>query len=171
MDIKTFRAKTMQEALALVRRELGPDASVLHTRELNGGLVRPDAVRAAVRGGRVGRRERAEPACRRGCRSAGGSEQPASQRLDARRMPRADYRSQYRDDFRHQVAGQLDRLQAMIEKLCSQPAPAPRHDLPESLFHVFTDMIEAEVDEAIARDLVDRDSRRQRHRTWPTRCW
>src|SRR5262249_17336573 len=31
----------------------------------------------------------------------------------------------------------------------------PRHDLPETLFHVFTDMIEAEVDEAIARDLVE----------------
>src|SRR3970040_2046883 len=40
MDIKTFRAKTMQDALALVRRELGPDASVLHTRELNSSLVR-----------------------------------------------------------------------------------------------------------------------------------
>ena len=56
----------------------------------------------------------------------------------------------------HQVAGQLDRLQEMIDKLCSQPALAPRHDLPETLFRVFTDMIEAEVDEAIARDLVDR---------------
>ena len=40
MDIKTFRAKTMQEALGLVRRELGPDAAVLHTRELNGSLMR-----------------------------------------------------------------------------------------------------------------------------------
>ena len=30
----------MQQALDLVRHELGPDASVLHTRELNGGLVR-----------------------------------------------------------------------------------------------------------------------------------
>ena len=55
-----------------------------------------------------------------------------------------------------QVAGQLDRLQEMIEKLCNQPAPSPQHDLPETLFRVFTDMIEAEVDEAIARDLVDR---------------
>lgn len=55
-----------------------------------------------------------------------------------------------------QVAGQLDRLQGLIDKLCSQPALAPRHDLPETLFHVFTDMIEAEVDEAIARDLLDR---------------
>ena len=40
MNIKTFRAKTMQQALDLVRQELGPEATVLHTREVNGGLVR-----------------------------------------------------------------------------------------------------------------------------------
>ncbi len=34
MEVKTFRAATMQEALQLVRDALGPDASVLHTREL-----------------------------------------------------------------------------------------------------------------------------------------
>ena len=37
MDIKTYRAKTMRDALELVRRELGPSASVLHTREVNSG--------------------------------------------------------------------------------------------------------------------------------------
>src|SRR3954452_13810256 len=40
MDIKTYRAKTMRDALELVRRELGPSASVLHTRELNAGPLR-----------------------------------------------------------------------------------------------------------------------------------
>ena len=40
MEIKTFRAKTMPQALDLVRRELGPEAMVLHTRELNGGLLK-----------------------------------------------------------------------------------------------------------------------------------
>ena len=39
MEIKTFRAKTMPQALALVRSELGPEAMVLHTRELNAGLL------------------------------------------------------------------------------------------------------------------------------------
>ncbi len=39
MDLRTYRANSMQEALRLVRRELGPDASVLHTRELNAGLL------------------------------------------------------------------------------------------------------------------------------------
>ncbi|MFW6125449.1 MAG: hypothetical protein ACOC46_04805, partial [Pirellulales bacterium] len=34
MEIKTYRAPTMHEALLLVRRELGPDAAVLHTREV-----------------------------------------------------------------------------------------------------------------------------------------
>src|SRR5262245_49624706 len=37
MEIKTFRAASMQEALRLVRRELGPDAAVLRTREVRSG--------------------------------------------------------------------------------------------------------------------------------------
>src|SRR5215475_10901349 len=40
MDIKTYRAKTMRDALELVRRELGPQAAVLHTREVNNGPLR-----------------------------------------------------------------------------------------------------------------------------------
>jgi flagellar biosynthesis protein FlhF len=157
MDIKTFRAKTMQEALGLVRRELGPDAAVLHTRELNGGLVRrvlfgrkyevaassnvnvPSRLPARMQElGAVGREQ-----------GAGGIDllsPPAPHSMPQAPSPMLS----------HQVAGQLDRLQEMIDKLCSQPALAPRHDLPETLFRVFTDMIEAEVDEAIARDLVDR---------------
>src|SRR3954466_11287309 len=40
MDVKTYRAATMQEALSLVRRDLGPTAAVLHTREVRGaGLM------------------------------------------------------------------------------------------------------------------------------------
>ncbi len=34
-EVQTFRAGTMQEALDLVRRELGPDAVILHTREIS----------------------------------------------------------------------------------------------------------------------------------------
>ena len=41
MDVKTFRAKNMQEALAMVRSALGPQAAVLQTREVrSGGLLR-----------------------------------------------------------------------------------------------------------------------------------
>src|SRR5262249_37169288 len=41
MEIKTYRAASMQEALALVRQDLGPEAAVLPTREVSGSrLVR-----------------------------------------------------------------------------------------------------------------------------------
>jgi flagellar biosynthesis protein FlhF len=154
MDIRTYRAKSMRDALDLVRRELGPSAAVLHTRELNSGLV-----------GRLFFGRQFEVAAAAGVNvpsrlPAAAAAETASSRRDATRLPPAhldaDYRSQYRDDFRHQVAGQLDELHAMVEKLCQRAATAPAHDLPEALFHVFTDMIEAEVDEPIARGLIDR---------------
>lgn len=40
MDLRTYRAKSLPEALRLVRAELGDDAAVLHTREVNTGLLR-----------------------------------------------------------------------------------------------------------------------------------
>jgi len=40
MDVRTFKAATMQEALDLVRRELGAEAVILHTREVPAGRLR-----------------------------------------------------------------------------------------------------------------------------------
>jgi len=40
MQLYTFKARSLAEALRLVRDELGPDASVLHTREVGSPLVR-----------------------------------------------------------------------------------------------------------------------------------
>src|SRR5262245_32659823 len=40
MDLRTYRAKSLREAMQLVRAELGDDAAVLHTREVSSGLLR-----------------------------------------------------------------------------------------------------------------------------------
>jgi flagellar biosynthesis protein FlhF len=146
MNVKTFRAKTMRQALEQVRRELGPDASVLQSRELHGGLL-----------GRWVFGRRVEVSASASVHVP--SRLPAALQETAAIQPahlEADYRSRYRDDFRHQVSDQLDELQAMVEKLCLRTADTPQHDLPESMFHVFTDMIEADVEEPIARSLIDR---------------
>lgn len=146
MNVKTFRAKTMRQALEQIRRELGPDAAVLHSRELNGGLL-----------GRWVFGRQVEVSASAGVNVP--SRLPASLQEASAIQPAhldVDYRSQYRADFRHQVSDQLDELQAMVEKLCQRSAATPQHDLPESMFHVFTDMIEADVEEPIARALVDR---------------
>src|SRR3954452_542575 len=169
MDIKTYRAKTMRDALELVRRELGPSASVLHTRELNGGPLRRLEVGRKYEGAasatvNVPSRLALEELAGVTHQGLGGAFDVTDDGgLDAVTFGVAadanlidDYRARYRDDFRRQVSGQLDELHAMVEKLCQQAASAPAHDLPESLFHAFTNLIEAEVDEAIARQWVDR---------------
>ena len=39
MDTRTYRARTLQDALDMVRRELGPDASILETRSRSAGIL------------------------------------------------------------------------------------------------------------------------------------
>jgi flagellar biosynthesis protein FlhF len=150
MQIKTFRARTMQQALELVRHELGPDASVLHTRELNGGLVRRMVFGRQYE---VAASTTVNVASRLPARlqahAAGSWDQGLA--LDE---PAARATASVLNE--HHVAGQIDRLQQMIEKLCERSTTAPQHNLPEAFFHAFTDIIEADVDEAIARDLIDR---------------
>lgn len=46
-EVRTFRAGTMQEALAVVRRELGPEAVILHTRETTASRIWPWSRRSA----------------------------------------------------------------------------------------------------------------------------
>jgi flagellar biosynthesis protein FlhF len=186
MDIKTYRAKTMRDALELVRRELGPGAAVLHTREVNAGPLKrlvfgreyevaaSTAVNvpsrfAAVQG--TGSREQGIP-IGYGMQSAGFDTEvgdpdfssmlhapiPVPTSVPAAHLE-ADYRARYRDDFRQQMAGQLDELHAMVAKLCERAAAAPVHDMPEALFRVFTDMIEAEIDEKVARGWIEQARR------------
>jgi flagellar biosynthesis protein FlhF len=156
MNIKTFRAPSMQQALDLVRRELGPEAAVLHTRELNSSLVRrmvfgrqyEVAASATVN---VPSRLPVQPleqGAGSGEQGAGSREQGAGSREQGP-TPRAVLHERA-------MAGQLDRLQEMIEKLCERTSSASRPNLPEELFQVFTDMIESEVDEGLARELIDR---------------
>jgi len=63
-----------------------------------------------------------------------------------------DYRAKFRSDLK----GQVEPLHSMVEQLCQKPPLKTHVELPESLFNVFTDLIEADVSEETARDLVER---------------
>ncbi len=160
MDIRTFRARSMRQALQMVRQELGPDAAVLHTREvprsflgalLGGPRFEVSASTSVHVPARLTR-----PAAQEGA-AAEEAIPPVEERTP--RVPPAhlenSYREKFRDDFRHQVSSQLDQLTSLVEQMCQQNGRITR-DLPETLFDVFTDMIEADVDEQIARELIDR---------------
>ncbi|MBX3412477.1 MAG: flagellar biosynthesis protein FlhF [Pirellulales bacterium] len=137
MELKTFRAANMQEALALVRRELGPQAAVLHTRE-----VRASGLRRLVPGARQ-------------IEVTASNSVNVPSRLPARQAVAAAPMAVAAAPPDH-LQSQLADLQAMVEDLCRRTQNSSTHELPERLFHIFTDLIEADVPEELARELVDR---------------
>ncbi len=160
MQIKTFRAKTMQQTLNLVRSELGSEATVLHTREVNGGMVRRMLL------GRyyeiAASTEVKTPSRLPSAHSLPTGPLPTSPQPVAPVNREQNYSAKYRDAIyeqnqRHEAGGNdLEELQSLVEQLRSQSENSPQRDVPASLFPAFTDMIEADVDEEVARELVER---------------
>jgi flagellar biosynthesis protein FlhF len=158
MEVKTYRAKTMQEALAMVRRDLGPEAAVLHTRSLRtGGLLRflPGGKTVEVTASNQVVVPRRMPARSQGidlsrpdeiaAHFGSSSSAATGQGLHAG-APAA----------RDAATSQAERLESMVDDLCRRSRHSGIHDLPESLFQLFTDLIEADVPEELARDLLER---------------
>lgn len=177
MEVKQYRAASLQEALRRVRQELGPQAAVLQTREVPQGLwgwlgSRREVEVTAALDVNVPARFPEAPSSARAAETAKGNRlldgaeathpQPAHSNLvvyregdHAESLPAAeefDYRSQFREDLKDQLAG----LRSMVEELCRQPSAARNRELPEVLFTLFTELVDAEASEEIARELVER---------------
>jgi flagellar biosynthesis protein FlhF len=177
MEIITFRAKTMQQALDQVRHDLGPDATVLHTREVNGDLIRRlvwgrHYEIAASRTLQVPSRltplvaqsfgeQSHQPQFHQPEAHQPISELPGEQGLVNRTMLSEDGvavagNKDSQQNFAQEPAEEVQDLQTLVEQLRRQSGEAPRHEWPASLFSVFTDMIQADVQEEVARELVER---------------
>jgi flagellar biosynthesis protein FlhF len=186
MEIKTFRAKSMPQALALVRDELGPEAMVLHTRELNAGLLarmfrgREYEIAASVSASTAAtehsdgeyRDSHFEvnfpiPSPSRGGLGRGAAlQQDVATDFDTHdevtfdfthksRLPIPQRESRVPQPITPAHSPALEDFTALVEKLRTRTT-SPTQTLPPALFDVFTDMIEADVDEQLARDLIER---------------
>ena len=171
MEVKTYRAATMHEALAMVRRELGPDAAVLHTREVrNSRLFGLIAGAAADRSHGLGGRQRPsrlprgvpanEPACLRRRRS----------RRHAAGPPRVPHRRR-RPKAAAEMQSKSSRLagdgQGAVPAVA---AAASRRDLPEALFRLYTELIDAEIERGSGPRTGGAGAQRvRRRRSSPTR--
>jgi flagellar biosynthesis protein FlhF len=142
----------MQEALAQVRRELGPDAAVLHTREMYGSAplrwipgLRKIEVTAAVDVNVPSRLATTSESKPRG--------EPAAPVTGVRAAsPRTIHR---RDAAHHDMQNQLSHLQAMVEDLCRRTR-GTQQDLPDAMFQLYTGLIDVDIQEERARSLVER---------------
>ena len=133
MSTKTYRAGTMKEALAQVRRDLGGHAVILGTREVR---------RRRLFG--IGTRELIEVTA--------AADQPAPAAVSVEsptdRPSRGGLRSQFGEE--------LGRLHAMVEQL-SRGGRLDHllPDLPGELVPTYAQLLEADVPEVLARRLVE----------------
>jgi flagellar biosynthesis protein FlhF len=148
MKLRTFRAATMHEALIMVRRELGPDATVLHTREVRNrwlgclpGMRQIEV--SASRGVRVPSRLPPPPT-----RKPAEPPPSAVPLRPAMRAPRETAAL-------HPMQGQLSTLEAMMKDLCRRSKGGSQSEWPEAFFHLFTELLDADLSEDLARELVE----------------
>ncbi|HYW79986.1 MAG TPA: flagellar biosynthesis protein FlhF [Thermoguttaceae bacterium] len=181
MELKTYRARTMREALVLVRRELGPDAAVLHTREVRssrlfGLLSGPSQIEVTASAGvnvpsrlppqpRRENLDRTIPAAptypaepshptepSRPAATTPATPEPLATPPSPPAVPPTVPQSR---EPAH-VQGQLNELQDMVKELCRRSQGGNRQDLPEELFRLFADLLDCELSEELARELVER---------------
>lgn len=159
MNVKTYRARSMQDALAMVRRELGPRASVLHTREVRPralarllGAVRMIEVVASASVSVPSRLPQNPPA-----RSQSVPPTQVGIALDsAPQVVRSGGDPSSRAAASLQLYAQLSDLQARVDDLMRRSGHGGRGELPDCMFHLFTDLIDADISEDVARGLVER---------------
>jgi flagellar biosynthesis protein FlhF len=144
MEVKTYRASTLQDALCMVRQELGAGAAVLQTREaplsrLFGWLpgMRSIEVTASV--------DIHVPS--RFPESAESRQQGASSNQSTLAPAKA---------APNDMADQLAALQTMVADLCRRTRGTGQTDLPEACFQLYAALIDAEVNDDLARALVER---------------
>lgn len=145
----------MQEALSKVRFELGPEAAVLHTREVASsrwsrwfGGGRQIEITATTQVSVPSRLPaKAEPA-------------PITEPVTANVPPAPHFEvstppTSLSPNHDH-LQQQLGQLQSMVEDLCRRSQKDHGHDWPQEMFELYTDLIEAEVTEELARELIER---------------
>jgi len=160
MEVKTFRARSMQEALQLVRRTLGADATLLQAREVRNGLLGwlPGARQVEVL---------ASADVQAPCRLPVGPPRsdlappgtlaalPGASRLGtASELPPLD--CDYQTRFRAAVHDAQAEPPSLVEQLSRPPSRGPVRNLPETAFRLFTDLVDAELHEDLARELIER---------------
>ena len=156
MEVRSYRAATLGDALQLVREELGPDAAVIETKE----------VRSRCWRGIFGRRQVVVTASTDVdvashfsiCASSSSLRSDSDSTLDHQQentssgllgsMPPIDLVS-FRDRFRRDLA----TTKALRGELGETHEPY-QEQLSEAVFRVFTELVDAEVPEETAQELI-----------------
>jgi flagellar biosynthesis protein FlhF len=145
MDVKTYRAGSLQEALRVVRQDLGPDAAVLHTREVPQGMMRWLKGRVVE--------VTASASVQVPSRFAASRSTPNS--AAAAKAVCAAHHDDFRARFREAIRDDVAQSTSLVEELCRSTSGHGKRDLPDSLSNAFLKLLDAEVPEHLAREMLE----------------
>jgi len=175
-EVRTFRADTMQEALAMVRREIGPDALILHTRQVSQKGMLPwqkDRVETeivAVKEDTPGRPPVSfsvrKPAQSSPAASAANTESQPQEEAPVAVSTAQPQKSAGVDQLRStspkpepEMSARLDALQKMVEELSRQmplgSQTANENNKTENWQSELNCLLELELDEHWSRELIE----------------
>jgi len=166
MKLKTFKAGSMREALALVKRELGGEAVILGTRSYRGGgflgLGRRNVVEITASAdeaalGAAARAGRRAPAAAPDAAPAPGA--PVTMDARVRRTYGqlvADARQQAVNVSAAELRGELNGLKGLVHDLIRETRAQRTPDVPAELFDLYVSLLSNEVADELAKELVKR---------------
>ena len=178
MKLKTFKDSSMPQVLARVKREIGQDAVIVQTRTYNRGGVFGFGSRTVVEvtarkgqsgepagggGGSVPQRLRrvygngsGRGVCETG--DIGGRLQGARPMMRARRVatPSANASAVVPCETRidEELKGEIGNIRTLVENLVKEQRQLHEPQMPEQLFDVYLTLIQQEVAEEAARELI-----------------
>ncbi len=158
MTLKTYQGATMAEALAAVKRDLGRDAVILQTRTFRQGgifgLGGREVVEITASGDvnvvhrpvqRDLQRERSEALAK----MFGQARQQVEQQAASAEPPHDDAGNS------DMLKEELTDIRRMVADLVREARSSRMPELPEELFQAYLELLESEVAEEMARDLVE----------------
>lgn len=167
MKLKTFKASTMPQALAQVKREIGPDAVIVNTRTYSrGGFFGLRAKTVVEVTARQGQKESlAAPAARgrnaerlRRLYSVSETKKslPGTPRIPENPLSSGSAAGILADPLRgnEEIKQEISKIHNLVENLVKEQRQLHAPQMPDQLFDLYLDLIQKEVADEIAREMV-----------------
>ncbi|MCA9188734.1 MAG: flagellar biosynthesis protein FlhF [Pirellulaceae bacterium] len=166
MNIKSYRARTLHEALQMVRTDLGPDAAILQTREVSGNLLTRWIGATQVE---VTASAEVHVPSRFSCSVNDDPSMPSRDNvlvadgdgIDNSTGTELPIAANHEENFRERFRSHLSRFNSSASHrhlpgadLMSQTRQSAT--MPDSLFLAYTQLLDADFSETLSRELVER---------------
>jgi len=158
MKLKTFKADSMPKALSLVKQHIGPGAVIVHTRTIKQGgflgLGSRNVVEITARKAAKDPPLRRSPASDRLRRLYAMSDESDKTSTATNNRPGLQLPAPERHKPNEDLKKDIAKLSDLVENLVREQRQLHAPQMPEQLFDMYIDLIQREVADEIAQELI-----------------